>query len=171
MKRLLITVGALSLGLVSGCGGGQWGYARTYSAAGDEGPYLEREVELSYEDVRRFPDRHADSLVGWFGTVTEIESLDQETGEARLHLELRPHQERHLCEDETPGSCRVTVAERPIGPFVALLTLRREDLGEHEDRLWRGSLVKVYGHVTDEGTEESGPILQAEWYRQKKAAS
>jgi hypothetical protein len=36
---------------------------------------------------------------------------------------------------------------------------------EGPSRLWTGSLLKVYAHVTDGGGEESGPILQAEWYR------
>ncbi|MFK7986799.1 MAG: hypothetical protein AB8I08_12310 [Sandaracinaceae bacterium] len=154
-----------ALALLSSCGGGRFGYDRTYSTYGDEGQYLEREVELSYEDVRRFPDRHADALLGWFGTVAEIESLDRNTGRARLRLQLRPHQDRHLCSDETAGSCRVTVSQRAIGPFTALVTLRQEDLVEGTERLWTGSLVKIYGHVSDEGSEETGPILEAEWYR------
>ncbi|HJL16999.1 MAG TPA: hypothetical protein RMH99_15145 [Sandaracinaceae bacterium LLY-WYZ-13_1] len=155
----------LALAAVAGCGGGRYGYSRTYSTWGDEGRYYDREVDLTYEEIRRFPDRHADELLGWFGTVEEIESLDRETGEARLRLQLRPHQERHLCADETEGSCRVTVAQRPIGPFTVLVTLRPEELQEGRERLWTGSLLKVYGHVMDAGDDESGPIIQAEWYR------
>lgn len=155
----------LGLALVAGCGGGRYGYARTYQTWSDEGQYLQREVDLSYEDVRRFPDRHADDLLGWFGTVEEIEQLDRETGEARLRIQMRPHQERHLCEDETEGSCRVTVSERPVGPFTALLTVRSEDLQTGPERLWTGSLVKIYGHVIDAGDEETGPVIQTEWYR------
>ncbi len=155
----------LIAGVIAGCGGNRYNFSRSYSAHGDEGPYLERAVELSYEDVRRFPDRHAESLIGWFGTVTHIEQLDAATGEARLTLEYRTHQERHLCSDERDGSCRVTVSQRAIGPFQALVTVRREDLQDGEDRLWTGSLLKVYGHVTDAGTEESGPIIQVDYYR------
>ncbi len=76
------------------------------------------------------------------------------------------HQDRHLCADESAGSCRVTISDRGIGPFTALVQVRPEDLAEGTERLWTGSLVKVYGHVMDAGTEESGPIIQAEWYRQ-----
>lgn len=161
------TLGALGvIGVVLlGCGGGRYGYARSYEPWGPEGTYLQREVELTYEDVRRFPDRHAQDLIGWFGVVREIEQIDRQSGEARLRLELRPHQDRHLCADETSGSCRVTVAERGIGPFTALVTLRPEELATGTERLWTGSLVKVYGHVVDAGSEESGPIIQAEWYR------
>ncbi|MGE0789120.1 MAG: hypothetical protein AB7S26_25835 [Sandaracinaceae bacterium] len=168
--RRVIEKGAAALCLlllagIAGCGSGRWGYARTYEAWGDENAYLEREVELSYEDVRRFPDRYADDLIGWFGTVTEIEQLDRSTGQARISLQLRAHQDRHLCSDETSGSCRVTVSDRPVGPFTALVTLRAEDLTDGRERLWTGSLMKVYGHVQDGGTEESGPVLQVEWYR------
>lgn len=164
MTRWLSIAIVLS-GIASGCGGGRYGYARTYETYGDEDRYLQREVDLSYEEVRRFPDRHADEIIGWFGTVTAIEDLDRASGRARLRLDLRPHQPRHLCRDETAGSCRVTVADRTIGPFVALVTLRPEDLQEGSERLWTGSLVKVYGHVTESGTEESGPIIEAEHYR------
>jgi hypothetical protein len=155
----------LLLVAIAGCGGGQYGYARTYQAQGDEGSYLSREVELSYEEVRRFPDRHQEELIGWFGIVRDVEDLDRQTGEARLVLDLRPHQERHLCSDETSGSCRVTVSNRTIGPFVATVRLRAEDLAEGPARLNRGSLVKIYGHVTESGTEESGPIIRTEYYR------
>lgn len=166
MRSVGMSVLGLSLvaGLI-GCGSGQYGYARTYAPWGEEGNYLPREVDLSYEDVRRFPDRYAGDLLGWFGIVTEIEQLDRQTGEARLRLVLHPHQERHLCGDETPGSCRVTVSDRSIGPFTALVRVRPEDLTAGTGRLWTGSLVKIYGHVMDGGTEESGPVLQADWYR------
>jgi hypothetical protein len=123
-------------GLMIGCGSGQYGYARTYAPWGEEGTYLPREVDLSYEDVRRFPDRYAEDLLGWFGVVTEIEQLDRQTGEARLRLVLHAHQERHLCADETPGSCRVTVSDRSIGPFTVLVRVRPEDLAQGTGRLW-----------------------------------
>ena len=158
---------SLALGLViAGCGAGRWGYARTYAAWGEEPTHLQEQVDLSYEEVRRFPDRHADELIGWFGIVNVIDDLAPETGEARLILQLRDHRDRHLCSDETEGSCRVTISQRDIGPFVAELTVRQEDLVDGPDRLWTGSLVKVYGHVVEGGTDESGPIIRVDWYRQ-----
>jgi len=163
--RARFTVGLVFLSLVAGCGGNPYNFARSYEAYGDEGGFMEREVTLSYEDVRRFPDRHAEDLIGWFGTVTAIEDLDRSTGEARLTLQYRRHQARHLCSDERSGSCRVTVSQRQIGPFQALVTVRQEDLSDGTDRLWTGSLVKVYGHVTDAGSEETGPIIEVEHYR------
>jgi len=165
MRAAWIPVLLLLLGSIAGCGGDRFGYSRSYTAYGDEGPFLDREVELSYEEVRRFPDRHAEELLGWFGVVRRIDALDRDTGEARLTLEYRRHQARHLCSDERSGSCRVTVSQRGIGPFQVLLTVRPEDLQEGTDRLWTGSLLKVYGHVTDAGTEETGPTIQVEHYR------
>lgn len=160
---VVLALGALAS--VAGCGGGQWGYSRNYEAWGDEGQYLERETQLSYEEVQRFPDRHADDLLGWFGVVRGEPQIDPQTGEAQVTLMLRSHRERHLCSDETSGSCRVTVSDRDIGPFQALMTIRPEDRTSDRERLWTGSLVKVYGHVLDGGNEEEGPTIQVEWYR------
>lgn len=149
----------------SGCGGGRYGYARTYEPWGEENQYLEREVDLSYEQARRFIARHQNDLIGWFGIVTEIESLDRQGGTALLRLDLRAHRERHLCSDETSGSCRVTVSDRTVGPFLAEVELRADDLTEGEGRLWPGSLVKVYGHVVEGGDDETPPLVRAQWYR------
>ena len=80
-------------------------------------------------------------------------------------MDARTHQDRHLCSDETSGSCRVTVSDRSVGPFEARVHVRPEDLAEGRERMHTGSLVKIYGRVIDPGTEESGPILEAEWYR------
>ena len=33
------------------------------------------------------------------------------------------------------------------------------------DRLYAGSLVKVYGHVTPEYDDRGGPIVKADYYR------
>ena len=39
-KRAWLIGVALGLSLVAGCGGGRYGYGRTYEAWGDEGQYL-----------------------------------------------------------------------------------------------------------------------------------
>lgn len=171
MRRLAISTLLLLVGVssaaIAGCGGGgQYGYARTYAPSGTEQSYMSREVDLAYQDVRRFPDRQGeDGLLGWFGTVTAIEWVDEAAGRARLTLELRVHQERHLCGDETTDSCRVTVSERVIGPFVALVDVSESDRSDGEGRLWTGSLVKIYGRLTEAGDDETGPTLEAEHYR------
>ncbi|MGF1469980.1 MAG: hypothetical protein ACFCGT_27970 [Sandaracinaceae bacterium] len=163
--RAPAALGATLLGLaLAGCGAGPYGYAKTYQPYGEEGRYLQRAVDLSYQDLRRFPDRFGDALVGWFGIVQEIEPLDDE-GRARVRLEYRTHQERHLCADETGGSCRVTVSARAVGPFIADLTIRPEHRQDNRDRMHQGSLLRVYGTIAEQGTEESGPTLATEWYR------
>ncbi|UJR84951.1 hypothetical protein [Sandaracinus amylolyticus] len=151
------------LASIAGCGGGgAYGFSRNYEPLGEERTYMERAAELSYEEVRRTrPEEQR--LVGWFGVVLEPPAM-QEDGRARVLLSLRAHQDRHLCGDEGSDSCRVTVSEREIGRFVALIPMREEDrAGAH--RLWTGSLVKVYGIATGEEDTEHGPVLGAEWYR------
>jgi hypothetical protein len=155
---------ALVLGtaLVAGCGAGPYGYARDYAPLGEETPYYNSATDLSYQDVVRQADRYTDETLGWFGIVTGME--DDEGGRVRVSLSLRAHQDRHLCGDETAGSCRVTVSDRPIGPFVALLTVRPEDR-EGQNRLWAGSLVRVYGHAQPEVDPVVGPVIEAAYYR------
>ncbi len=53
--RLALLLGlVVSLASLAGCGGGGlYGYSRSYSALGEENPYLSRAVETSYEEVRR----------------------------------------------------------------------------------------------------------------------
>jgi len=148
--------------LLTACGGGgQYGFTREYDPLGDEDDYLEREQQVTYEDVRRDPEDYRSSLIGWFGVVTRVEG----GGEAAVvHMTHRIHRERHLCADELESSCRVTVSDRQSGPFTAKLAIRPEDQSG-QDRLWTGSLVRVYGHPTGEFDEEGGPVIQAEWYR------
>lgn len=153
---------ALLLALVPACGGGgQWGYAHEYSNVDGEDQYARRVVDTSYEEVRRARPENQ-TFIGWFGVVTEPPVT--EGGVTRLTLSLRAHQDRHLCSTSSSDSCRVTVSEREIGRFVALVRLRPEDAAEGTLRMNVGSLVRVYG--TSTGNDESEqPIIQAEWYR------
>ncbi len=160
---------ALSLLLASlvlpavGCGGaGPYGYAREYVPTGDEEPYLEHQAQAEYGDVRRDPASFRSAKLGWFGVVTSIE--DAGHGRTAVHMTFRTHQHRHLCADERSSSCRVTVSERPGGPFTAILTLKPDDR-RGEDRLWTGSLVKIYGSPTGDFDSQGGPVLEARWYR------
>lgn len=164
LRTLLLL--ALVLGLASlaavGCGGNRYGYAHTYQPADGERAYMDRAVELSYEEVRRTRPE-LQQMVGWFGVVTEPPQLQQD-GTARVVLSLRAHQERHLCESSSSETCRVTVSAREIGPFTAIIPMREEDRAGPQ-RLWTGSLLKVYGAATGEEQETGGPVLMAEWYR------
>jgi hypothetical protein len=155
----------LMLGLLlmaAGCAGNEYGYGREYVPTDDEEEYLERAVEVSYEEVRRDPKSFESRLVGWFGVVTGARRGAQ--GGVLVALELRFHQQRHLCSDEFESSCKVTISERAGGPFSVELQLRSEDLSG-STRLNVGSLVKVYGTPTGEFDDRGGPLLKSLYYR------
>lgn len=161
--RALVLVALVLSSVIAGCGGGgPYGYARSYSALGEENPYLSRTVESTYEEVRRTrPEEQP--FISWFGVVRGIE--DAGGGRVRVALSLRAHQERHLCEGPNDDTCRVTVSERELGTFTALFTPRAADLVEGPTRLQIGSLLRVYGTATAETDASGGPVLETEWYR------
>lgn len=152
----------LAAGLVA-CGGNPWGYAPQYVPLHDEDSYLEQEVELSYEEVRRDPNAYKGRMVGWFGVV---QSMEPATGSERplVTMMLRFHQPRHLCGDHSDSSCRVTISAKEGGSFSAYLKLRLEDVSG-VNRLHEGSLVKVYGHPSMEYDAQGGPMLEVAYYR------
>ena len=153
---------ALLLALVPACGGGgQYGYAHEYSNIDGEDVYARRVVDTSYEEVRRARTEDQ-TFIGWFGVVAEPPVT--EGGVTRLSLSLRAHQDRHLCSTSSSDSCRVTVSEREIGRFTALVHLRPEDAGSDTTRMNVGSLVRVYGRSTGNDANDF-PIIEAEWYR------
>jgi hypothetical protein len=162
--RLALLLGlVVSLASLAGCGGGGlYGYSRSYSALGEENPYLSRAVETSYEEVRRTrPEEQR--FISWFGVVRAME--DAGGGRVRLSMSLRAHQERHLCEGPGDDTCRVTVSERELGTFTVLLTARAADRSEGPMRLQIGSLLRVYGTATADTDSSGGPVLEVEWYR------
>ncbi len=159
----MITFGSV---LASGCGGGgRYGYTRTYSYYGDEERFARRaNNDAVYDEVRRLPDRFNNQLLSWFGVVTEV--TPGPNGTASVGLNLRTHQERHLCEDETEGSCRVTVSETDGGAFSARLEHVAPEEQNGENRIQIGSLVHVYGRlVPGEYDANGGPVLRAEFFR------
>lgn len=152
--------------LASSCGGGgRYGYARTYTYFGDEARFARQaNNEAVYDEVRRLPDRFNTTMLSWFGVVTEL--TPGAGGTMRVALNLRTHQERHLCEDETDGSCRVTVSEADGGPFSAALTAVSAEDSHGENRIQVGSLIHVYGRlVAGEYDARGGPVVRAEFYR------
>lgn len=148
--------------VLSACGaGGDYGYSREYSPLGDEEDFMEQATPVTYEEVRRDPADYRNVTVGWFGIVTGV---SDEGGTTTVALDHRTHRDRHLCRDETDGSCRVTISDRSGGPFSTLVALRPEDR-DGEARLWVGSLVKVYGSPTGDFDADGGPMIQASYYR------
>ena len=122
-----------------------------------------RAEEPVYDDIRRAPEPYRGRLVSFFGVVRSVGH--GEGGASRLALQVRTHQERHLCEEDSESSCRVTVSARDGGAFTAVVTLRQEDL-DGENRLQTNSLVRVFGTVTPgEYDPEGGPVVQVQYYR------
>jgi hypothetical protein len=150
--------------LAAGCASaGRYGYARTYVALDDEAAWATRAEEPVYDDIRRAPEPYRGRVVSFFGIVR---SVGQTGGaQARLALQVRTHQERHLCEEDSESTCRVTVSARDGGAFTAVVTLRPDDL-DGENRLQTNSLVRVFGTVTPgEYDPEGGPVVQVQYYR------
>ncbi|MDD9941385.1 MAG: hypothetical protein OXU20_10135 [Myxococcales bacterium] len=157
----LLLAAGFSVAQVGCAGSNPYGYDREYVPLSEEEGYLERTAERSYEEIRRDPAGHEAQLVSWFGTVSGAQKRGDQT---LINLELRFHQERHLCRDEFDSSCRVTVSQREGGPFSAIVTLRPEDRSGRS-RLSAGSLVRIYGRPIADYDDRGGPILQAEYYR------
>lgn len=146
-----------------GCGaGGPYNFARGYEPLSSEKPYYGAAQTASYEDVKRDPNAYRHAQLAWFGVVTGMRQLDD--GRVRLGLSLRAHQPRHLCADESRRSCRVTVSEKDLGSFSVELALTPGET-EGKERVWQGSLLKVYGSATGEYDDEGGPLLTARYHR------
>lgn len=162
MTRGLFAIWLFSLML--GCSGaGRYGYSRQYVPLSEEEPFARRTNETVYDEVRRMPDHFRGQTVSWFGVVSDVQSA--RNGVYRVVMQVRTHQDRHLCEDETDGSCRVTINERDVGPFTALVRLSPED-AHGENRVQATSLLRVYGEVViGEYDANGGPILRATYYR------
>jgi hypothetical protein len=164
MRRLALCLVAVVLAvLLAACGGNSYGYAPEYAPLSDEESYFESAIDQSYEDIRRDPSSFAGSTVSWFGIVDEVKPIGHQ-GQATIALTLRFHQPRHLCTDQFDSSCRVTISEKEGGPFSAVLTLREEDIAG-QNRVYGGSLLRVYGKPVADYDERGGPILKVEYYR------
>ncbi len=148
---------------LAACGGGnRYNFAQTYEPLRAERAHFRAAEAVPYEDVKRDPNGFKTVEVGWFGVVKAIDELPD--GRSRVSLSLRAHQERHLCSDRNESSCRLTVATRDLGPFSADLTLSPDEKVGPE-RIWVGSLLKIYGRASGDYDEDSGPILQATFHR------
>lgn len=165
MTHSRVLPGLVLLGLLGGgcASGGRYGYARTYVPLDDESTWAARSEEPVYDDIRRAPEPFRGRVVSFFGIVRSVGRGDN--GPWRLALQVRTHQERHLCEEDSESTCRVTVSARDGGAFTASLTLRPEDI-DGENRLQTNSLVRVFGTVTPgEYDADGGPVVQVQYYR------
>jgi hypothetical protein len=145
------------------CGGsGNYNFARSYEPLRAEKSYYNAAQAVPYEDIKRDPNGFQNTEIGWFGVVHGVTELGD--GKTRLSLALHAHHERHLCSDQNASSCRLTIAERDLGPFTVDLQLKPEEK-QGRDRVWLGSLLKVYGHPTGEYGEDGGPIVAVTYYR------
>lgn len=159
--RALLCSGLVAMGCA---GAGRFGYAREYVPLAEERDLAARSEEVIYDDVRRNPDQYRDRPVDFFGVVTEVQSV-RGSGLASVALQVRTHQPRHLCADESESSCRVTVNAVNGGPFTALVGLRPEDAAG-ENRVQVNSLLRVYGSVVQgEYDANGGPVVRANFYR------
>ncbi len=175
---------------VIGCGGASYGYSRTYEPLSEEESYLaDADVHLTYEEVRRAPRAHANAKLAWFGVVQEMHAVpcvkglsqrelsDCQAGKKLMEvfLSYRTHRQRHLCSDANDSSCRVTVSDRDGGKVVARMSIPAEEL-EGDERIWRGSLLRIYGNPEvpenmpgpeslEVPDEEIPVIVNVEWFR------
>ena len=156
---LVLAVAAAPL---TGCGGGAYGFSRTYQPLASEQRHFAEAKQLTYQDLVREPNAYRSTEIGWFGVVTEL--YDLRDGRTRISLTLRSHQARHLCSDESKSSCRVTISEGGLGIFSADVRLNADDL-DGQERVWHGSLLKIYGKPTGQYSEETGPVLEVTYYR------
>jgi hypothetical protein len=159
---------------LTGCGAGQYGFAKEYAPLDDEEPYDAEGTELVYEEVNGDPAAFDGKLIAWFGVVEKVALGDD--GRHQIQLSHRKHQPRHLCESDASDSCRVTVHFKSAGGFTAFVRFRPEDTVPGLDKVQPGSLLRVFGKVRcrindDEQKvcdydDRGGVILDAAYYRQ-----
>jgi hypothetical protein len=162
MRRLCLPT-LIALPWLLACSSNPYGYAPQYAPLSQEEPYLEKGIDQSYEEVRRDPSSHQRELIAWFGVVDDVQP-PAASPTVRVAMSLHFHQERHLCTDQFDSSCRVTISDKAGGPFSATLTLKPEDR-EGRDRVYAGSLLKIYGHATTDYDDRGGPIIKVDYYR------
>jgi len=160
--RALPFAGLLTL-LCAGCfNAGPYGYDRVYRPLASEQGHYDAAEQLTYQDVLREPNAYAHTEVAWFGVVSSVSAGP--SGTSVVYLQLRAHQARHLCREESRDSCRVTVGQADLGAFSVELVLHPEDeLGRK--RVGPGSLLKVYGTPSPEREGDNMPMLISTYYR------
>jgi hypothetical protein len=153
----------VSCSWLAACGsGGQYGYTRTYEPLLAEQGHFQQAQELPYEQVKTAPYDFKETEVAWFGVVESMSELPDD--QTQLKLAVRVHQARHLCRDEYEDSCRITVSQTSTGSFVVRLKLGAKEKSGQE-RVWLGSLLKIYGRPTGDFDDKGDPVLEVTYYR------
>ena len=160
--------------LCSGCGPGLYGFSKYYVPSDAEEPLDKQAREYPYGTVAAKPSEFKGQLIAWFGIVESVTKT--EDGRFLVRLSHNKHLDRHLCENETDSSCRVTVNFRSSGGFSVLLDLLPEDTLPSLNRIQAGTLIRVFGRVRchDDGKAEmqceyddrEGILLDGVYYRQ-----
>ncbi len=162
MQYRTLRLAALCTWLLAACGSGQYGFSRTYEPLMSERGHLDAAQELPYEQVKLAPYDYKQTEVAWFGVVTGVKDLPE--GYTQLQLSYRVHQARHLCSDEYQDSCRLTVSESSPGEFLARVKLHDSEK-KGKERVWLGSLLKIYGKPTGDVDEQGNPVLETSYHR------
>jgi len=159
---------------LAGCGAGQYGFSRYYVPLDEEESYDEQGKDYPYGDVTSGPASFDGKLIAWFGVVEKVTPAPD--GRFQIALSHRQHQERHLCDDDSSGSCRVTVHFKSSGGFSAIVALSAADAMPGLDKVQPGTLLRVFGKVKCRQNDEEqtvceyddrgGVLLDAVYYRQ-----
>jgi len=136
---------AAACAAATACGAGPYGFAKTYVPVDGEDDYWDGAEEFTYESVNSNPDDYQGKLIGWFGVVESV--TQKEDGGQEVRMSHRKHQPRHLCDSDSPSSCRVTVHFKSSGSFSARVALTPDDMKPGLDKVQPGSLLRVYGKV------------------------
>lgn len=135
---------------------GPYGYDRHYVPLEDEMPYLNKAITPSYIELVKNYEAYKGRLIAWFGIVKGIKKSTDET--TIIYLSHRIHIQRHICEDESRSSCKVTVSSKSYGDFVAYVKLRAQDnIGVN--KVQPISLLRIIGEFKGEFDTEGRPIF------------
>lgn len=124
--------------------------------------HFEQAQELPFEQVKTAPYDYKNTEVTWFAVVDDLRELPD--GQTELELAVRIPQARNLCRDEYEDSCRVTVSTSSPGKFITRLTLSEKEKAGKQ-RVWAGSLMKIYGRPTGDYDDRGHPVIAATYYR------
>lgn len=157
---------SLATGLLltlSCAGGGQYGYARAYSALDEEATALEGSETYDPVMARRLPQEWQTKRLNLFGVVVSRKAAAN--GKTDVLLSVRHLAARNLCESGEEDSCRVTVGDNEITRIHARLTLAQGDT-VGKTNLKPRSLLRVVGKLQQEVDRKDGSnVIEAEFYR------